>query len=294
MGWRIIEINTDDHISLYLNNLLIKKDDKKIVININDIDILMLDNYKLSLTVQLINAITRNNGLIITFDNQHQPASFIYAINGHYNSLKILESQINWGNEYKGKLWQEIVRNKINNQFQHCLTIRNEAIDDQWFNKAIYQVEAFDLTNREGHVAKVYWHLLFGFEFTRDYSGEKFPLINGMLNYGYAILRGLVIKSIVKKGLDPRIAIFHKSFNNFFALASDFMEPFRIIVDKVVFENKDALFFSLEMKQKLVRCLTEKVWFDNKVEYINNAIDKAIEHVIKGKGWLWVDIWKSS
>lgn len=110
-----------------------------------------------------------------------------------------------------------------------------------------------------------------------------------MLNYGYSILRAMVIKSIIKKGLDSRIAIFHKSFSNFYALASDFMEPFRIIIDQVVFANKDAVLFSLEIKQLLIGALTKKIVFENKTEYINNAIDKAIDHVIKGQGWKWVD-----
>lgn len=292
MGWKIIEINTDDYLTLYLNNLLIKRDSKKIIININDIDVLLLDNYKLALSVQLINAITRNNGLIITFDGKHEPASYIYAINGNHNSLKILQSQIEWTNVYKGKLWQEIIRNKINNQYNHLIKNFSYEIDNNYFKNAIDKVKNFDLTNREGHVAKVYWHLLFGTSFIRDYEGQKFPIINSMLNYGYTILRGMVIKSIVKKGLDPRISIFHKSFSNFYALASDFMEPFRIIIDKIVYENRETIFFSREIKQLLIEALTKKVMFSNKDEYINNAIDKAIDSVIKGQGWIWVDIWK--
>ncbi len=292
MGWRIIEINTDDNLKLYLNNLLIKRDDKKIVININDIDVLLLDNYKLTLSVQLINAITRNNGLIITFDHKHEPGSYIYTINGNHNSLKILQSQIAWTNPYKGKLWQEIIRNKINNQHYHLIKQRPQQITDNYFIEQINKVKHFDITNREGHVAKVYWHLLFGKDFTRDYKSKKSPVINGILNYGYAILRGMVIKSIVKKGLDPRISVFHKSFSNFYALASDFMEPFRIIIDKIAFKNKDAVFFSLEIKQQLIATLTKKVVFNGKDEYINNAIDKVIDNVIKGLGWTWVDTWK--
>lgn len=292
MGWKIVEIDTNDNLSLYLNNLMIKRQSKKIIININDIDILLLDNYKLTLSVQLINALTRNNSLIITFDGKHEPASFIYGVNGNHNSLKILQSQLMWTNFYKGKLWQEIIRNKINNQYHHLLKNSGEIVDSNYFLTAIEKVKSFDISNREGHIAKVYWHILFGIDFTRDYEAIKFPLLNSMLNYGYSILRAMVIKSIVKKGLDPRIAIFHKSFSNFYALASDLMEPFRIIIDQIVYRNKNSDFFSVEIKQALIEGLTKKIIFKGKEEYINNAIDKAIDEVIKGQGWIWVDTWR--
>ncbi len=133
MGWKIIEINTNDHLQLYLNNLMIKRESKKIMININDIGILLLDNYKLTLSVQLINAVTRNNAIIITFDGKHEPSSYIYNINGHHNSLKILQSQLEWTNYYKSKLWQEIIRNKINNQYHHLLAHSHEIVDNNYF-----------------------------------------------------------------------------------------------------------------------------------------------------------------
>ncbi|WP_128008610.1 type II CRISPR-associated endonuclease Cas1 [Mycoplasma sp. ATU-Cv-508] len=244
MGWKVVQVNTDDHLKLYLNNILIKRESKKIIININDIDVLLLDNYKLTLSVQLINAITQANGLIITFNSRREPASYVFSVNGNHMSLKVLENQIAWTSVYKGKLWQEVIRNKINNQYHLLTEYKLESIDDEFFLKTIEQVKPYDVTNREGHAAKVYWALLFGQDFTRDYYAKQNPTINSMLNYGYAVLRGLVIKSIVKKGLDPRISIYHKSFSNFYALASDLMEPFRPIIDRVVYQNRDAPFLA--------------------------------------------------
>ncbi|MDI4567752.1 MAG: type II CRISPR-associated endonuclease Cas1 [Mycoplasma sp.] len=292
MGWRIIEINSDDYLKLYLNNLLIKRDDKKIIINLNDIDVLLLDNYKTILSVQLINALTRHNIIIIIFDVKHEPSSYIFNVKGNHKSLKVLANQISWTQNYKNNLWKEIVKNKIYNQKQHIFHAVDYTMDLSFFDKLTEQVQNFDLSNREGHAAKVYWHLLFGINFIRDYDAKEFPIINSMLNYGYTILRGMVIKSIIKKGLDPRISLFHKSFTNFYALASDLMEPFRIIIDQEVYKNRNTEAFTIEIRNNLVKCLTKKVYFDHKYEYINNAIDKAIDQIINNKGWKWIYIWK--
>lgn len=292
MGWKVVEISTEDHISLYLNNLMIKRDGKKLLININDIDVLLLDNTRTNVSVQLINALTAANALIITFNNKHEPASFIYAVQGNHMSLKVLEGQINWNNQFKGLLWKEIIKNKIYNQFKLTELVSENRVKIDYFHEILNSVKEFDVTNREGHFAKVYWHAMFGVNFIRDQDSYSNPTINIMLNYGYALLRGMVIKSIVKKGLDPRIAVFHKSFSNFFALASDLMEPFRPIIDKVVFENKDSPIFTIEIKERMIEELTKKVLLNEKFEFINNAIDKCVDGIVTQNGWTWVDIWK--
>lgn len=292
MGWRIIEVSTEDNISLYLNNLLIKRGEKKIIININDIDMLLVDNTRINLSVQLMNALVQNNAIIILFNNKHEPSAFVYAVEGNHMSLKILEKQISWNNQFKGRLWKEIIKNKISNQYYLVNHVASADIGFDYFTNILNEVKEFDVTNREGHFAKVYWHAMFGIDFIRDQDGNNNAVINSMLNYGYAILRGMVIKSIVKKGLDPRIAVFHKSFSNFYALASDLMEPFRPLVDKIVFNNRTAPIFTVEIRQMLVETLTEKVFINDKQEFINNAIDKCVDSVVAEKGWSWVDIWK--
>jgi CRISPR-associated protein Cas1 len=96
------------------------------------------------------------------------------------------------------------------------------------------EVKDHDITNREGHAAKVYFNDLFGKGFSRD---DKENEINKKLNYGYAILRSYFCRSIIQVGLDPRIGLFHKSIFNYWSLASDLMEPFRPFVDYFVFSN---------------------------------------------------------
>ena len=57
---------------------------------------------------------------------------------------------------------------------------------------------------------------------------------NNLLNYGYAILRATVARSIVGSGLLPTLGIFHRNRYNAYCLADDIMEPYRPFVDEIV------------------------------------------------------------
>ena len=289
MGWRIVEVETDETIRLYLNNLMIRRTMGKILINISDIDTLILKNTRTNVSIRLLNALARGNVNVIVMDGMHEPNSYLVPVNGNHNSLKILEKQIEWTNHYKAKLWKSIIQNKLHNQKQVLSNYCKKSLTN-YFDGLITKVKAFDVTNREGHAAKVYWNNIFNMSFNRDQKAEQHPIINGMLNYGYAVLRSLVIRSIVKKGLDPRISLFHKSFSNFFALASDLMEPLRPLIDKIVYKYRNAPLFTYEIKDELIGVLEQKVMFNDQKHQINNAIDQSIDNIISGRGWVWLKL----
>jgi CRISPR-associated protein Cas1 len=67
--------------------------------------------------------------------------------------------------------------------------------------------------------------------FNRDQAGGG---VNGLLNYGYTVLRALVSRAICAAGLHPTISVFHSNRANAFALADDLMEPYRPLVDLMV------------------------------------------------------------
>ena len=226
MGWRIVEVETNEYLQLYLNNLLIKRVSEKIVINISDIDVLIIHNDRATISIKLINALTNAKVSVILMNQNHIPGSYILPVSGNNSSFKIFNSQLKWQKRYKSNCWVSIIQNKLFNQMT-LLEKNNKLRNKEFFLDLINNVKEFDISNREGHGAKVYWRSLFGNNFVRDQSCLKSPIINSMLNYGYALLRSVTINAIYKSGLDPRVSFFHKSHSNFFALASDIMEPFR-------------------------------------------------------------------
>ena len=273
MGWKIIEIESANSINLFLNNLIIQKDNDKISISLNDIDVLLINNYKLKVTIQLINALTENNILTIICGNNYIPNSLILPIIGNYNTLKVLEQQLSWNKILKSNWWKSIIKQKILNQADLLKYLFNND-ENLKLIELSNEIKDFDVSNREGHASKIYWHNLFGISFKRHND----DYINMLLNYGYTILRAYFARSIVKKGLDPRISLFHKSFHNHFALASDLMEPFRIIIDYHVYkivELNNTNFY--ECKDDLINCFNKKILVNGKFNFINNAIDIFVD-----------------
>lgn len=101
------------------------------------------------------------------------------------------------------------------------------------------QVKSGDSDNLEARAAAFYWQNLFGDikGFNRDREGIP-P--NNLLNYGYAILRAVVARSLVGSGLLPTFGIHHHNRYNAYCLADDIMEPYRPYVDRLVAEIVDS------------------------------------------------------
>lgn len=279
MGWKIVEIEEAYKLNLFLNNIVIYNKNDKITLSLNDIDVLLINNYKLVLSVQLINELSKNNILVIYCNNKYLPTTLSLPIIGNYNTIKILANQLNWNHSWKSQTWVSIIKNKIANQKDFLKFLNKGKIIDQKLLDLYNEVLEYDISNREGHASKIYWHSLFGLEFKRHAD----DYLNSLLNYGYTILRAYFARSIIKKGLDPRIAIFHKAFHNHFALASDLMEPFRAIVDYKVWDilnNGDGEANFYLHKEELINCFNSKILINSKKHFINNAIDQFIDAIV--------------
>jgi CRISPR-associated protein Cas1 len=113
------------------------------------------------------------------------------------------------------------------------------------------QVKSGDTENHEGRAAAYYWGELFDapVNFRRDPDGS-FP--NNLLNYGYAILRAVVARSLAGSGLLTTLGIHHHNRYNAYCLADDIMEPYRPYVDRMVLQmmNKADLTVDLNREQK--------------------------------------------
>lgn len=93
------------------------------------------------------------------------------------------------------------------------------------------KVRPGDPDNVEAEAARRYWQLLFGRDFRRDPDGAA-P--NGLLNYGYAVLRAATARAVMAAGLHPSFGLKHSNRGNAMLLVDDLMEPFRPLVDREV------------------------------------------------------------
>lgn len=199
---------------------------------IEDIGALVLDNNQITITQGLVSTLLDNNCLIISCDSSHMPIGLFLPLSVNQIQQEKFEDQINASLPLKKQLWQQTISAKIKNQ---AALLRCNKVKAENMLKWSKDVRSGDPGNLEGRAAAYYWKNLFPkeLEFTRDRYGMP-P--NQLLNYGYAILRAVVARSLVASGLLPTLGIHHHNKYNAYCLADDIMEPFRPYVDRIVSE----------------------------------------------------------
>lgn len=165
-----------------------------------------------SITTRLLTACSTYNVVLVICDKKHIPCGMYLPFNQHSRTVKIIRRQIQWGEQDKDKLWQQIIKYKITNQSEILYYFTKNKERYEQLARYVDGVQPGDPTNREGHAAKVYFNTLFGNEFYRSNDCIE----NAMLNYGYAIVRAYITRSIVSYGYNPGLGIFHKSEYNSF------------------------------------------------------------------------------
>ncbi|AKU79869.1 type II CRISPR-associated endonuclease Cas1 [Spiroplasma turonicum] len=277
MSWKTIIIKDGERVSLFLNNFVVENNNMKYHIPLDDINAILFENYKTTITTRIINKLAEKKILTIICDVDFKPISIIQPIEANHMQLRIINNQLEWNKEDKLYLWTQIVRQKIEAQIDILKLNLKDINKIQLLYNYIEELQFSDVTNREGHAAKVYFKELYGHDFTRDKENH----INAALNFGYTILRHAFARTIVSKGLHPSIALFHHNMYNAFALADDLMEPFRPIVDNYVYKNVMNIdYFSRATKLELVNLLNSKITFRDTKIYLTNAIEKYVDLII--------------
>ena len=205
-------------------------------IPIEDIGIILLDHKQITITQGLLEALLSNNAAVITCDSSRMPVGLLLPLSGNTTQSERFQAQIDASLPLRKQLWQQTIQAKIGNQAYVLNTCRNAVVKNMlaWVD----EVKSGDSDNLEARAAAYYWANMFPAipEFRRGREGTP-P--NNLLNYGYAILRAVVARSLVASGLLPTLGIHHHNRYNAYCLADDIMEPYRPFVDKLVVELTD-------------------------------------------------------
>ena len=226
----------------------------------------MIENTAVSITGCLISELIQKKIKVIFCDEKRNPTGELISIYGSHDCSAKIRKQIEWGNDIKAYIWTEIVSEKIRNQ-QIFLDELGKYEECSLLKKYVSEIEFNDESNREGHAAKVYFNALFGKDFTRS----KDCTINAALNYGYSIILSAFNRECTMNGYLTQLGLFHNNMFNFFNLSCDLMEPFRILVDRKVVEEKYGI-FEVEEKRQLIGILNQTVIINNSTQYVSNAI----------------------
>jgi CRISPR-associated protein Cas1 len=203
-------------------------------IPIEDIGVMILDNKQITITHGLIEALLENNCALITCDSNRMPFGLHFPLSTNTLQSERFTAQIETSLPLKKQLWQQTIQAKIVNQAHVLATTRSVIVKNMhvW----AHNVKSGDCENLEARAAAYYWNNLFP-DFVR---GRDAAPPNNLLNYGYAILRAVIARSLVASGLLPTLGIHHHNRYNAYCLADDIMEPYRPFVDSLVVKLVDS------------------------------------------------------
>lgn len=204
-------------------------------IPVEDIGVVVLDNRQITLTHGLLEALLENNCSVVTCDSRSMPVGLMLPLCGNTVQSERFRDQLDASVPLRKQLWQQTVKAKIDNQA--AILAACAGAETGCMRRWSADVRSGDPDNLEGRAAAYYWKSLFAgvpglSDFTRDRQGIP-P--NNLLNYGYAILRAVIARSLVSSGLLPTLGIHHHNRYNAYCLADDVMEPYRPLVDSLVF-----------------------------------------------------------
>ncbi|MHC1704098.1 MAG: type II CRISPR-associated endonuclease Cas1 [Tenuifilaceae bacterium] len=227
---------------------------KQVAVPIEDIGVVVLDSPQITITHPLLNALLANNSAVITCDEKHMPYGLLLPLEGNTLQSERFKDQLEASLPLKKQLWQQTVQAKIANQ---RWLLQSRGIEFEPMRYFEQSVKSGDPDNYEGRAAAFYWKNLFeGLTDDAFIRGRYEEEPNNLLNYGYAILRAIVARSLVGSGLLPTLGIHHHNRYNAFCLADDLMEPYRPFVDRIVLEIMkdfdDCSILTKEIKARLL------------------------------------------
>ncbi|ENI4730251.1 type II CRISPR-associated endonuclease Cas1 [Listeria innocua] len=274
MGWRTVVVNSHSKLSYKNHHLVFKSAYQQEMIHLSEIDVLILETTDITLTTMLINCLVAENILILFCDDKRLPIGKVLPFYGRHDSSLQLSKQLEWKFESKATVWTEIISQKILNQSTFLSMLNYDEKADSLI-KLHETLETFDPTNREGHAARIYFNQLFGNDFTREQEND----INSGLNYGYSLLLSVFARELVKSGCMTQFGLKHSNQFNDFNFASDLMEPFRPLVDQIVYEKRNEDFQVI--KRSLFEMFIKQFDYNNQHMFLTNIASDYTKKIVK-------------
>ena len=272
MSYQTIIVDSRCKLSYSNNHLIIADDEKQKDVFLDNVTAIIINTLEVSLSSYLLNEMIKRNINVIFCNERKLPSVQCLSLEGTFDTVGRLITQINYSCDIKNKVWDKIVVDKITMQAK--LMKKLNIVSKDIFANYTRKVNNGDEKNIEGITAKMYFVRLFGPSFCRRDDNT----INALLNYGYSIIAAYVSREIVSMGYDTRLGIKHCSKTNTFNLTYDLIEPFRVFIDKCVYMHQHE-FLTKEVKQHLISVVYEECRYNKKKMQLGQAMNLYIRDI---------------
>ncbi|RMB07906.1 type II CRISPR-associated endonuclease Cas1 [Eilatimonas milleporae] len=282
MAWRGLHISNPARLTHRRRQIVIalESEDEELSFPVEDVAWIILDTPQVSLTGALLSALAENGVAMIVPDAKHHPAGVLISFHQHHAQSAIAHAQIAMTTPLQKRLWQRIVKAKIENQAAVLRGIGNDHA--QALSAMASHVASGDRGNVEAQAARIYWSRLF-----EDFRRHDETRENGLLNYGYAVVRAALARACAASGLLPAFGLHHKSQTNPFNLVDDLIEPFRPSVDRMAqrrANDRDGEDLNVEDRRHMAGILGETVLIGDErltilaaTEAVTSSLVRAIQ-----------------
>ena len=282
MAWRGLHIGQPSRLSLKARQLVVEReDDEAVSFPLEDVAWVILDTPQVTASAALMAACLQAAIPVVYSDEKHMPCGVLLPFHQHWQQAGVARAQIGAGAPLKKRLWQAIVRRKIENQA--AVLDRAQVEGGRTLREMTAHVRSGDPNNVEARAARFYWRRLFE-DFRRH---DEADLRNAMLNYAYAVLRAGVARGLVAAGLLPAFGLHHAGAQNAFNLADDLLEVLRPVADWTAFRlsgqgrrpEEEAL--TRDHRQELVAVMTAPLVIEGEQLTVLPAVDRMVASLVR-------------
>ena len=278
---RVVCFESEGVIHVHLDRLeFIQDGQATFACPVEDLGLVMLEAVHSRISVYALQLLSSAGVAVVYCDERHMPIGFALPFSGNVLTQLVTAAQLAMAQKTKDRIWQRVVQAKIRNQAEAL----KRSGETGWakLNALARNVLLADRNNREAVAAAEYFRLR-GIVRTNSMDDVN-PMPNPALNYGYAIVRAAMARSLVKTGLLCVCGIHHSNRSNAFALADDMMEPYRPFVDEIVFGLTDMfgkswsrMNFDSRIRRELLNVVGCDVLIDGLCYPLALALDKTAQ-----------------
>jgi len=182
------------------------------------------------ISTEALSMLSQNNRHVILLDNHGKPVTFCHSMMDSLTATKYRMAQYDTFRDDSKReyLVKQILASKKESQLKLLKLIGSVVVS---------------LPEKEAEAGRIYFREFAKFipekyQFnSRNQAGignskrKAGDVINGLLNYGYAVLAGEISKFVCGIGLDPYFGFMHHTHTGYQPLVYDIMEPFRWLVE---------------------------------------------------------------
>ena len=212
-----------------------------------------------ALSTEAVQLAMKNNIDIVFMDRYGKPTSRVWHSKlGSTTLIRKEQLKVSVGSEaiFWVKYWLD---KKMNNQLAYIKDLKKhrsekygDYLDDkiERISKLIESINALEgntvgdiadkIRGLEGTAGRLYFEVLSKLlEKNYPFSGRSMrpakDQFNAFLNYAFGILYGKTEKVLMIAGIDPFVGFLHRDGYNHLSMVYDFIEPYRIYAERVVF-----------------------------------------------------------